>query len=470
MHGFKRLMTDSDIEEITNRLSRSFTENTNRQSDQSTKMPNNNDNLPRAVNYQLLKLYVDIIPNYEGNPHTLGIFIDNCENLISIFSDPHNPAINSFILRAIIGKLTGRALSLIGSRIELRAWDEIKTALTLSFGDQRNIDCLVQDLISLRPLKNESPYNFGMRCQDARSLIISKLNTLDITREEKIIRIQNYDDLALKTYIRSLPGQIQNNVRLRYPDSLEKAMSLVIEEENFLYSQNRSNALNSQSHFRPIQRIIPIKQNPKIQNFPQVHMPPRPIFQNNFPRPIFPNTQMPFRSSNNLPIQNSQMLWKPNNNFPVQKHSYFLQNANPNLRNPQQIPNQNQNRNSQSAIKKFVPEPMDTSSSNTRQQPRKTFTSTELYLQGIDENCENQDNAYENNFYENQYYNNSEYPEYYQEQEVNFNNEVDYSFPHNSADYALAGHSQDKYEEDPDTSNAAVSVNFLEERFTNNVT
>ena len=49
---------------------------------------------------------------------------------------------------------------LIGSRIELKTWNEVKRALQLSFGDQRNVDCLIQDLIVLKPFKNKSPYNF----------------------------------------------------------------------------------------------------------------------------------------------------------------------------------------------------------------------------------------------------------------------------------------------------------------------
>lgn len=60
-----------------------------------------------------------------------------------------------FILRAILGKLTTRTLVLIGSRIELKSWIGIRNALDFSFGDQRNMDCLLQDLIILPPDKND---------------------------------------------------------------------------------------------------------------------------------------------------------------------------------------------------------------------------------------------------------------------------------------------------------------------------
>ena len=336
------------------------------------------------INYQLLRLHIDIIPTYYGDTHTLGIFIESCESLIREFGNK-STSLDTFLLRAIIGKLTGRALTLIGSRIELQTWTEIKEVLNLCFGDQRNIDCLVQDLISLCPYKNETPYNFGIRCQDARSLVISKINQSTLSGAEKIIHLQNYDHLALKTFIRGLNGQLQNNVRLRNPDSLEKAMSLVLEEENFLYSQQRLSTLNSQQ-FKINQRVTPTIKNP-IKPFPSTPQRPifipNPIFQNNLPRPIY---QPSFQ--NNFPRPNTNF----SNNFPRPNFNFqnnhirppsFFQNQNQNFKPAQNTQTYRQpiQFNSQNKPNIDKPEPMDTSSGNTRrtnfQKPK--FLATELY-------------------------------------------------------------------------------------------
>lgn len=110
------------------------------------------------VNFQLLRLYVDTIPTYDGNPHTLSIFLDNCINFVNTFYKENDQVINNFLTRAIIGKLVGRALSLVGTRSqELKSWLDLKNALQSNFGDQRNLDSLEQDLIILRPNKNELP-------------------------------------------------------------------------------------------------------------------------------------------------------------------------------------------------------------------------------------------------------------------------------------------------------------------------
>jgi hypothetical protein len=125
--------------------------------------PNNES----TFNLQLIKLHVDTVPQYDGNLTTLEIFISSCDHLFNTFGT--DPTIASYLLRVVIGKLTGRAQALVATKTELNSWPLIKRTLRSCFGDQRNIDCLEQDLIFLRPFKNESPLNFGQRIQTVRS-------------------------------------------------------------------------------------------------------------------------------------------------------------------------------------------------------------------------------------------------------------------------------------------------------------
>lgn len=480
-------MSDPEIDKLTEQIS-NLSVNISEFLEQNLEMALNN--APQPVNYQLLRLYIDTIPNYDGNPHTLCIFIDNCENLINTFSDQNNPTINNFILRAIIGKLVGRALSLIGSRTELTSWDQIKDSLNLSFGDQRNLDCLIQDLIVMRPHKAETAYNFGMRCQDARSLIISKLNTLGMPNNEKIIHLRSYDDLALKTFIRGLTGQIQMNIRLRNPDSLEKAMSLVIEEENFLYSQQRTNALNTQV-FRPLQRLQPIRpnSNPQIQHKPPMQF-NRPNFPSNFqqtqsPRPYLTNQQNFTRNFTNQPN------WHPNPNFVPHRNQYFLQRPSqvlPNQR-PNFNPNFNQNFNPNfkapsQTNRSFKPEPMDTSSSSNTRVPLKlhNITHNGLFTQKINEmeQFENpfeiQNNIPENQYVENEYLQNSSnicqdyYPENTEIYPPNGYNEYLPEGQPNYGTYQEPDYTLIEQNSNQNEAQVAENVNFSQSASTNNQT
>lgn len=209
-------------------------------------------------NYQLLKLFVDTIPTYDGNnEHTLNIFISACDNLIHTYQSPTDIQLNTYLLRAILGKLQDRAQILICSRSDLNDWQTIKAALKTNFGDSRNLECLEQDLITLVPNRFEPPIEFGKRIQLLKSRLLSKLNSVpenEMSNLTKNVYAKQYDNLTLKTFIRGLRGNLQSVVRLRNPNSLEAAMNLVTEEENFHYTKNISNLIShnkSNNYYKP---------------------------------------------------------------------------------------------------------------------------------------------------------------------------------------------------------------------------
>lgn len=101
-----------------------------------------------------------------------------------------------------------------------------------------------------------------MRCQDAGSLITSKLNPLNgIGLREKRIHINNYGDIALKTYIRGLPVQIQINVRLY--------IKCTLNNQNSFKPDNRFAPLNSQPLMRQNSTFSPKYSNMHFNNMPQ---------------------------------------------------------------------------------------------------------------------------------------------------------------------------------------------------------
>jgi hypothetical protein len=290
-----------------------------------------------STNLSLLKLYVDTIPTYDGNVNTLEVFINSCDYLFTTFGTLAND-VNAYLLRVVISKLTGRALILIGTKTDLNTWDLLKNALRLSFGDQRNLDCLEQDLLTLFPFKNEPPLEFGKRIQIVRSKLESKLGSVSVTEmciNTKRVYSNQYNKLALKTFIRGLQPQLQNIIRLRNPDTLEQAMAYVTEEENFRYTQNFASFLH---HQRPPtsfstkthqkQTTIPSNihtsyptsfsphatNNESYLNSRQFHRQPA-----QFTQPQFPRQTINITPSRNPPQQkfftNNQVFGKPKNVF-----------------------------------------------------------------------------------------------------------------------------------------------------------
>lgn len=331
-----------------------------------------------TINMELSKLHLEAVPVYDGEPATLSMFISGGEYLMQ-FSDRTNRdnPINSYLLRVILSKLTGRAAVLIGNREDANSWPRIKELLLQFFGDQRDENCLLRDLLNLKPERNETPYQFGIRCQDVRSLLLSRIKLYEQDANTRKIKTTLYDQRALDVYLSGLQGNLGLAVRMQKPTTLEKAMALVIEEENFHYARNtnpssnnnynnprnnnQTHNYNNQKNYLPNKRMAPAWQ-PNYQNFSHPVNWQHPIVRN-FSRPYNQNFQpRPF-----LPRSESVRRQPQNQNF--NQRNVFAPGQGP--------------RNT------YKPTPMDTSSGNTKrtQQPsyqypkRQNFVSQELFHQ-----------------------------------------------------------------------------------------
>lgn len=377
------------------------------------------------INYQLLRYQSDNIPHFDGNIKLLNRFISSVENLLKAFQDTtnRNATINICLFDTILGKLTGRAAELIVSRTELNSWLLIKDVLVHSFADQRSIDCLIQDLLNLKPFKNENPILFGMRIQDSRSLLFSKLNATADDPATKLIKIKHYDEFALKTYLNGLPYNLQLVTRLKKPDSLEKAMSFVREEENFIHFKNSQNNVR-QTFFQnknPNQNQNMTQQKPTYsqnKNFTP-YRPNYNPFSNNVPQNN--NFSRPF---SNFPQQNNFPNFSQNNLFSQQRPTFSNQIRQPfNNQRPQfntqyrpQFNNQTFGQTSQrtNLNRNNRVEPMDTSSGNTilnHAMQNKKFTTQELYNQEVLQKTSEKSDQPDNDLFPEDYYNNYTNPE-----------------------------------------------------------
>lgn len=242
---YNNSLEESEVDNLVNNLNRSL---------KITKMPNVSD---------VTLNHIALIPTYEGDPNTLTMYISSCEYLISRFASKDTTAdINEYLLRLFQSKLSGKALQLVGSRETLTDWTELKELLELNFCDQRSENCLLQDLMQLRPDRGESAYNFGLRCKNVLNLLLTKVKMSVTDANKRSVKVEMHKDTALQTFLRGITqfGEIGHRVRFRTPENLEKAMSLVLEEENFNYLTRQPNNVNK-TEFRPIKQKIPLVTN-----------------------------------------------------------------------------------------------------------------------------------------------------------------------------------------------------------------
>ncbi|KAJ8912397.1 hypothetical protein NQ315_013463 [Exocentrus adspersus] len=283
----------------------------------------------RLVDTNLLKLYIDTIPLFDGNNLVLKSYIDSVRNTFSNFPNDQHNVTHSLILQAVKNKLRGRAQSLVASRTDLQTWTDIETLLKLTFGDQRDLQYLTHQLTQTRPHRNERPYDFGLRLQELRAVILMKINEDEQNADIRNLQINNYNNIVKTIFITNLPPNIQTIIRLKNPDTLESALNYVLEEEEFqnfsrLYHTNSNVSKPQPQNFKPIfhntqntQKPIPNQNQNFNQNFKYPNL--NQQFRNNNPQfPSQPINVQPRPIIQKFPT-NQQVFGKPNNQQNVWK-------------------------------------------------------------------------------------------------------------------------------------------------------
>lgn len=247
---------------------------------------------------------LNIIPKYDGDQKLLSLFLKKSEYVIDAFRSEENPAQDLYIFHSITGRLVGKAAHLISERNDIGTWLELKQALTQHFGEHRSIECIAVELENLKIGQNESYLNFCNRIQTVRSTLFAKLNMIE-DEAVKQAKMHIYDDISLKVFLYNLPEDLIRIVRLRTPGKLEDALTIVMEEVDFIdqyHSRNKSrhssqvkSTLNVTPQMPNIKPIFP--QNNYGQNFRFIQ--PQHLRNNGFPQ----NQNFKFGIPNQIPPQ-----------------------------------------------------------------------------------------------------------------------------------------------------------------------
>lgn len=267
--------------------------------------------MAKEIDSGLYRIYSDNIPPFNGDKCMLPSFLGACDDLVANFEDKNHPnhQINRAIVRTIISKLRGHASELVSPREELNSWPLIKNFLNSAFADRRSEQTLLNDLMTASINKNETSAEFGTRLQLIRSLLVAKLNETGANAVMKQIKITNYEQLTLATYINNLHKDIKIIVKCKSPDSLEAAMQVVANEESEqeydrrTQNRHKQNFQNLQSQN---QKSIFKNQNYN-QNFQDQPFQTKKYFTN---QQVFSKQQKPFYS----PFKNYN-VFKPDRNF-----------------------------------------------------------------------------------------------------------------------------------------------------------
>lgn len=267
---------------------------------------------------------MDQIPYFTGE--NLSRFIKHCEHIISLYYDKRNQNINQnkAILNSIMTKISDECFSRI-SMYPCNTWDDLKQLLIRHFGDKRDAETLLYNLINLKQNRR--------RCVEYYSEFSEILDSL-ITKVDKSDQ-HFYMKLSVKHFIRNLDPLIGISVQNSSPKTLPEAYEIAQQIEDAYpeyFAKKRQNNLKQSQ--KPTKKLtyIPIintgKQLPPSfpnnitpQTFPEtnsIRFPSQPI--NIQSRPVkrnFPTNQQVFGKPKNVFAPNSSTSNKQPNPTPM---------------------------------------------------------------------------------------------------------------------------------------------------------
>lgn len=268
---------------------------------------------------------LSVIPNFNGSPSKLHRFINVCESLLNHYFDIQNRDNfqNTLLINGILNKLEDRAEEIVAIH-GANNWDEIKDALLKNFGDQRNENCLNQDLVNLKQKPNETPYQFHEKIIHLLNTICNYID-LHCNAAERQCKRTFFTKQALTTFLAGLKEPLGATIRAMRPNTLAQAIQYIGEEDNIKYLQksNQSNFVfkkptvqQPQNYYNPTHSqnyfTSPFQQQPRPMTFPQQQnsrFPRGPVNIQRHPNP--PAQRFP---TNTQVFGRPQNVWKPTPN------------------------------------------------------------------------------------------------------------------------------------------------------------
>ncbi|XP_039295006.1 uncharacterized protein LOC120353850 [Nilaparvata lugens] len=311
-------------------------------------MPNQSvDTAPSAATPVLRKEFLDMIPEFSGEPLLLNRFVSICDKVVAKFFVQSNPDDfqNEYLFSTIISRLKGRALELVTSG-NTYAWPEVRRVLLDGYLDKRDCFTLNIEMTELKQESSESPFHFHERIQKILNLQLAYFLTK--MAANSTILCEYAKQLALRVFLRGLNEPIGSLMRTKNPSSLSEALSMITNEMQY---KNRNSNYNFNLNKRPISQ--PFQQLPltkQIQHFPHT----RPM--QNFPQnKTYPNFQNQSQQRPMITHQNSNQQFRNfssmNQQRPMFQRQFFGQQHRPQMQSQ--------------------PTPMSISTRNTELEPPK---------------------------------------------------------------------------------------------------
>lgn len=188
----------------------------------------NTSNMSQSVSLEIAE---KMLLRFDGTKSKLYDFIDNCDNATNLVK----PELKNVLFAIILSKITDNAKALIRNR-DFDNWSDLKTYLLEIYAEKRTIGQRQLELTSCKQNIGENVISYSNKIENC---YIKLINSLDpklpqVARKACIELLKNE---ALNVFITGLNKDLNILVKSQNPDTLEKAISVALNEEQELKSK-----------------------------------------------------------------------------------------------------------------------------------------------------------------------------------------------------------------------------------------
>lgn len=166
---------------------------------------------------------VKTLREFAGKPGEFNSWRKAVERILTLYAQYRGTPKYFSILHAIRHKIIGEADAALEAYRTPLEWSAIRRCLVLHYSDKRDISTLEYQM-SILTQRNLTVTEYYQRVYRHLSLILDKIDCLEIGEESLGILTKTYREKALDTFIRGLNGNLPSLVSVTSPTSLPQAL------------------------------------------------------------------------------------------------------------------------------------------------------------------------------------------------------------------------------------------------------
>lgn len=213
---------------------------------------------------------VKCLREFAGKPGEFNSWRKSVDRILQMYGQNRTTPKYFAILHTIRHKIIGEADAALESYRTPLNWEKIKKCLMMHYSDKRDVGTLEYQMTTLTQ-RGSTVQEFYQQVYQHLSLILDKIDCLDLAEDALTAMTATYRDKALDTFVRGLNGNLPSLLSVREPTSLPQALQICLKLSNLNYRTAHANSMErTQPNIRSAahQRSLPMKRSfyPELSN------------------------------------------------------------------------------------------------------------------------------------------------------------------------------------------------------------